>query len=263
MNSTIYLILGLAAILLFVGVQTGNIDIGSFEMSTVSSIKVDCTPASCLIGYTDEGISCNDEKQCVRTCESDFAIANQVCQVKLCGSDYACGYNTIESGNYCGVSGDVVYNSRVYSCMNQAKENSYCKSEIQQQLFEDCQGTQTCANAKCKNTCNADSDCGTVITSAPYCSGNNAVKKITTPTCGSAATIDSYCKQNITIVTVDSCSTNEVCYNGACVGANVCGNGIKEGTEFCDSNVLPCGSGQIGSIICKSDCSGYDRTDCR
>jgi len=126
-----------------------------------------------------------------------------------------------------------------------------------------------------------DGQCVNSITCTDYDSVNSLTTKgrttITTSTgttdywdkCENGLLLQYSCNGNsLSGPTSNSClGTNSVCSDGACV--NPCGNGQIDLGEFCDGSLLDgksCaivkGNGWTGTLTCKSDCKGFDDSQC-
>ncbi len=92
--------------------------------------------------------------------------------------------------------------------------------------------------------CFDNADCGTDgLTGNPFCSGDNVAQNYISYTCEDAGTEDSFCSQNVTIQTIETCLFG--CQNGTCIS--------PPGNITCSLD-SQCGvDGFIGERFCSGD----------
>ena len=107
--------------------------------------------------------------------------------------------------------------------------------------------------------CSSDTDCGL---SGPFgllfcsTSGNLVLRSFLSYTCNNPGTTNSSCSTTTGELTIETCSVS--CADGICTNttSQVCGNGVREGTEQCDDTNVVNGDG------CSSTCQTESTMAC-
>ena len=213
-------------------------------------------PPSCGNGNLDSGEACDGTKfrNGSNACASyDPALyssgtltCNGNCTINVGSCVKKCGNNTIDAGEVC--DGTKLGGATCASIVGTGST-----------------GTLRCSN-DCKSydtaSCSAAAYCGDGIVQEELgedCDGSAYLLDITT--CKDYS--DDYASGNLKCT--PSCSVD----TSSCVAKDVCGNGRIEQGEVCDGaqlNGKTCetqlGAGYTGSLLCKSDCSGFDTSQC-
>ena len=192
----------------------------------------------CSPGTPSAEICDNKDNDCdgVKDEESDLCDAGSVCllgtcQQIRCSEDLDCGVNGYTGNNFC--QGDDVYqNYKTYICNNRGTSLSFCSSDTEPKLKEQCDFS--CSQGACVGECENDADCPSDYYSALYCTDKNVSKDFHDFAC-----VSSVCKETVTTQTVEQCV--DVCVNGSCgdiicYNDEDCGDDGFVGGKYCKSN---------------------------
>jgi len=192
-------------------------------------------PLSDSIGGLDEGAVGVQEEE-----EEDICYSNADC-----GTDYL-----MDGSKYCQNSKDVYQYKRVFSCTL-----GFCYDDIISVLIENCpylcydgnciQESIQCTTETVNQSCGIDTLIG-----IPSCSqdGRNVVQDYKDYQC-----INSLCETIISLVTLETCALEEVCYQGECFIPLECVEHIDcDPGEVCEDGTciteVPLNGGVINSI---------------
>ena len=190
--------------------------------------------------------SCKNETQPICIHEPNIPIA---CNTKL-----DCGVDGFIGNNYCSVNGDAVRDFKTFTCNNPGSVNSFCSSNTEQRLIDDCLINEMCTNGQCITKpqcsdeidndgdglidmqdpgcqnpqdndegdevieCRNEGDCGTDgFIGNNFCSGNDVKRNFIDYTCNNPGSVNSFCLSNTEQRLIDDCLINEMCTNGQCI----------------------------------------------
>jgi len=137
-----------------------------------------------------------------------------------------------------------------FKCNNPRTPQSYCSSNVTQNVIDDCSAQEQCTNGLCEQIpnilCKKNSDCGTdgYVTEL-YCSvSGDSVRDYKKFICNNPNTPQSSCSSNVTQNVIDDCSAQEQCTNGLCEQIpNIlckknsdCGTDRFVGNNFCSTD---------------------------
>ena len=205
----------------------------------------------CQITVGDRVIQdCDDRNpQTVDSCQTN-GQPSCVHETIKCNIDSDCGSNGYISELYCSVSGDSARDYKKFKCNNPRTPQSFCSSNITQNVIDDCSAQEQCTNGLCEQIpnilCKKNSDCGTdgYVTEL-YCSvSGDSVRDYKKFTCNNPNTPQSSCSSNVTQNVIDDCSAQEQCTNGLCEQIpNIlckknsdCGTDRFVGNNFCSAD---------------------------
>ncbi len=167
---------------------------------------------------------CNLPVEFVEDCYSDEVCSNGQCMLVNidCYDDLECGTNGFVGGPFC--QGNSIYkNYKTYTCNYAGTTSSYCTSSTSAQLQTTCSAGQTCSNGTCDNiniACSSNTQCGTNgFVGDPFCQGNSVYRNYKTYTCNNPGTSSSYCSNATSAQLQTTCSANQTCNNGTCIGS--------------------------------------------
>ncbi|MBS3080567.1 putative metal-binding motif-containing protein, partial [Candidatus Pacearchaeota archaeon] len=204
----------------------------------------------------------------VEQCLQGETCSNGQCVPVTCSKDSDCGTDGYVGNNYC--SNKTVYRDyKEYNCLNPGKSNSYCESNASKKLIEQCTANQVCTDGSCMEFhafCSKNSDCGTdKFIGDKFCKNNDVYQNYKVFSCLNPNTPQSSCNSQVDPLLVESCNSNEVCTNGAClpvmclkdsdcgtdgfVGGNYC----KNGNVYRDFKTFECKNPGTSTSSCSSD----------
>jgi uncharacterized repeat protein (TIGR01451 family) len=111
-------------------------------------------------GTSSSYCSSSNENKLFEDCSSSQTCSNGSCEDQdiECDSDYDCGSDGYTGSNFCQ-NGDVYRKYKEYTCYNAGSSNSYCSSNTQNKLIDNCDSNEYCNNGYCEqdnNNCGVD-----------------------------------------------------------------------------------------------------------
>ena len=188
-----------------------------------------CQPRDiCGNGFVEEGEHCDDGNDddsdactsaCERTlgqpCDTFDQCASDTCNSEICVTPDVCGNGIQDAGEWCDDGND--------------NDNDACDNACKLGFGATCASESACASGVCLDaTCAAPVSCGDgTLDPGEACDDGNDDD-------------DDECDNTCKLGLREPCDSNEECGSGVCAAracsiANICGNGVVEGDEACDS----------------------------
>ncbi len=181
------------------------------------------------------GVTCTSNGQC-DTNQCDLLGSNQ------CEADNTCGNGEVDGTDYCDDGG--------------TSNGGGCSSDCQLELGVTCTSNAQCDTNQCdllgSNECEADNTCGNgQVDGTDFCDDGGTSN-------GGGCSADCQLELGVACTSNAQCDTSVCDTPGSdtCEAANVCGNGVVDGTDFCDDGGTSNGGG------CSSDCQLENGTAC-